>query len=159
MTAPSITVRIEDAAWRASLPGAVGLVRRAATAALDRDASGGLTALLTGDEAVRRLNAAFRGKDAPTNVLAFPALANPEGYLGDIALARGVCAGEAAEQGKSLADHVRHLVIHAVLHLRGHDHQEDSEATDMEALERVLLARMGVLDPYRGEGNGRPVQG
>ena len=97
---------------------------------------------------MRELNARFRAKDGPTNVLSFPAAANPHGHLGDVALAFGVCAREAAEQGKSLADHTQHLVAHGVLHLLGYDHMSDDEAEAMEGLERVVLAGLGVADPY-----------
>ena len=97
---------------------------------------------------MRDLNARFRGQDAPTNVLSFPAPANPESHLGDLALAFGVCAREAAEQGKPLANHVRHLVIHGALHLIGYDHDTDADAERMEAEERELLAGLGVPDPY-----------
>lgn len=154
MKAASITARIEEAAWRIRLPGAAALVRSAAAAALECEAAS-LTVLLTGDGAMRRLNLAFRGKDAPTNVLAFPALANPEGYLGDIALGLGVCEVEAREQAKTLPDHVRHLVVHGVLHLRGFDHDVPARATEMEARERRLLARSGVPDPYSEEADAR----
>lgn len=107
-----------------------------------------LTLLLTDDESVRELNRDFRQKDAPTNVLSFPAPPNPEHSLGDIALAFGVCAREAAEQGKPLAHHLQHLVIHGVLHLLGFDHIGDDEAEVMEDLERAVLAGLGVPDPY-----------
>jgi probable rRNA maturation factor len=107
---------------------------------------GEVVILLTGDAAVRALNARFLGKDRPTNVLAFPDAG--AGRLGDIALAHGVCAREAAEQAKPLADHLRHLVVHGVLHLIGYDHTDDDDAARMEALERQLLAGMNIPDPY-----------
>jgi probable rRNA maturation factor len=84
-------------------------------------------------------------------VLSFPAPDGPGAPLGDIALGFATCAAEARDQGKSLADHLRHLVIHGVLHLRGWDHETDDEAEAMEALERALLAGLGVADPYRAE--------
>jgi len=99
-------------------------------------------------DAVADLNQRFRGKAGPTNVLSFPAPANPEAHLGDIALAFGVCAREAAQQGKTLANHVQHLVAHGVLHLVGWDHQTETEAEEMEAMERRILAGFGVPDPY-----------
>ncbi len=111
----------------------------------------GVTVLLTGDDEVAELNEQFRHKAGPTNVLSFPAPPNPENHLGDIALAHGVCACEAAAQGKSLADHLRHLTVHGVLHLAGYDHQTDDEAEAMEALERRVLAGLGVADPYADE--------
>jgi len=107
-----------------------------------------VTILLTDDDSVADLNQRFRGKAGPTNVLSFPAPTNPEDHLGDIALAYGVCAREAVEQGKPLALHLQHLVAHGVLHLLGYDHLTEAEAEEMETLERRLLAGLGVPDPY-----------
>ena len=147
----SIEVQIEDAGWVALLPRAERLAEAAAEAslaALPAPPAGDLVVLLTDDAEVRDLNARFRGKDQATNVLSFPAGDNPHGHLGDVALALGVCAAEAKAQGKPLADHLRHLVAHGVLHLVGYDHQDDGEAEAMEALERKILAGLGVPDPY-----------
>lgn len=148
-----IDTEIEDEAWGLALPDAEDLVDDAALAALaEIDFEGGvITVLLTDDDSVRELNARFRGKDTATNVLSFPAPQNPEGHLGDIALAYGVCAREAAEQAKPLAHHLQHLVAHGVLHLVGYDHETDAEAEQMEGLERVILAGLGVPDPYAAE--------
>ena len=146
-----IEIQVDDAGWRAALPTAEALAEAAAEASLAALSSaprGDLVILLTNDAEVRDLNARFRGKDQPTNVLSFPAGANPHGHLGDVALALGVCAGEAAAQGKPLAHHLQHLVAHGVLHLVGYDHQDDGEAETMEALEREILATLGVPDPY-----------
>lgn len=149
-----IDIEVEDAAWTEAVADAEALVRVAAEAALAReDAAGGVTLLLTDDESVRELNAQFRGKDGATNVLSFPAPPNPEDHLGDVALAYGVCAREAAEQGKPLSHHLQHLTVHGVLHLLGYDHIGDDEAETMEGLERAVLAGLGVPDPYAaGEG-------
>jgi probable rRNA maturation factor len=141
-----IEVEIEDQAWTAAQPDSERLAVAAATAALDRP--GEIAVLLTDDATLRDLNNRFRGKDKSTNVLSFPAAANPQGHLGDIALAYGVCAAEAAEQGKSLSAHLQHLVAHGVLHLVGFDHETETEAEAMEARERVILAGLGVSDPY-----------
>ncbi len=157
-----IDIEIEDEAWADALPDAPILVRAAALAALDgagkrpavseTDSASGLVAiLLTDDEAVADLNAEYRRKAGPTNVLSFPAAQNPEGFLGDLALAYGVCAREADQQNKSLADHLQHLVAHGVLHLVGYDHMNEDEAADMEGLERRILAGLGVADPYAAE--------
>lgn len=148
-----IDIEIEDEAWLAAAPDAEDLVHDAVVAALSQiDFEGGaVTVLLTDDEAVRELNGRFRGKDYATNVLSFPAPRNPEGFLGDIALAYGVCFREAQEQGKPLAHHLQHLVAHGVLHLVGYDHETDAEAEQMEGLERVILAGLGVPDPYSAE--------
>ena len=142
-----IAVELECPDWRWAVPDVRDIARRAARVASTGSNGGTVTVLLTDDDVVRDLNARFRGTDAPTNVLAFPSPAGT-GHLGDIALAFGVCAREAAEQGKSLANHLSHLVIHGVLHLMGHDHETDDEASAMESLERSLLARLGVADPY-----------
>ena len=137
-----IDIEIEDAVWTTALPEAEALTRAAAQAALDSEGADGegVTLLLTDDAAVRDLNARFRSKDAPTNVLSFPAPTNPEKHLGDVALAFGVCAREAGEQGKPLGHHLQHLVVHGVLHLLGYDHMSEDEAEAMEGLERVILA-------------------
>ena len=143
-----IEVEIEDEAWTAALPDAVAVVERAATVALGA-VEGDVVVLLTDDAAVHDLNLRFRDRDRPTNVLSFPAAASAAPHLGDLVLALGVCAAEAAAQGKSLADHLTHLTVHGVLHLLGRDHVDAVEAEAMEAEERTLLASLGVADPYR----------
>lgn len=149
-----IDVEIEVADWTAALPDAEALVVTAAQAALAQDGADGegVVLLLTDDATVRDLNARFRGKDAATNVLSFPAPPNPQHHLGDVALAYGTCANEAVEQGKPLAHHLQHLVAHGVLHLLGYDHMSDDEAEAMEGLERVVLTGIGVPDPYQAGG-------
>jgi probable rRNA maturation factor len=143
-----IEVEIEDEAWTVALPDAVAVVERAATVALGA-VEGDIVVLLTDDAAVHDLNLRFRDRDRPTNVLSFPAAESAAPHLGDLVLALGVCAAEAAAQGKSLADHLTHLTVHGVLHLLGRDHVEEVEAEAMEAEERTLLASLGVADPYR----------
>jgi probable rRNA maturation factor len=146
-----IDVEIEDPAWTEVLPQAEALALAAADAALLQEGADGegVVVLLTDDATVQDLNSRFRGKDGPTNVLSFPAPPNPARHLGDLALAFGVCAREAQEQGKPLAHHLQHLVAHGVLHLLGYDHMSDDEAEAMEGLERVVLAGLGVPDPYQ----------
>jgi probable rRNA maturation factor len=141
----SAEVAIADPAWREALPEAEALIQEAAHGI---DAEGDAAVLLTDDAQVRDLNARFRDKNAPTNVLSFPAGPNPVGHLGDLALAFGVCESEARAQGKPLADHLRHLVVHGLLHLLGYDHEDEAEGDAMEALERSILSQMGVPDPY-----------
>ncbi|WP_298747006.1 rRNA maturation RNase YbeY [uncultured Brevundimonas sp.] len=145
-----IEVEIEDEAWTAALPEAEAVAGRAASAALGA-VEGDVVVLLTGDATVRDLNARFRDRDRPTNVLSFPAAESAAPHLGDLVLAYGVCAAEAAAQGKTLADHLAHLTVHGVLHLLGRDHAAEAGAAEMEAEERTILARLGVADPYRAD--------
>lgn len=145
-----IAVEIEDEAWTAAVPDAAARAEAAARAALE-GAEGEIVVLLTDDAAVRDLNARFRGKDRPTNVLSFPAPETARPHLGDLVLASGVCIEEARAQGKAAGDHLSHLVVHGVLHLLGHDHEDDVEAEAMEARERAVLATLGVADPYAGD--------
>jgi probable rRNA maturation factor len=116
-----------------------------------------LAIILTDDAEQRRLNRDWRGIDRPTNVLAFPAWeagspipADAPLLLGDVMLAFETAVREAEEQGKPLADHLSHLIVHGVLHLLGYDHATDAEAAAMETLETSILASLGVADPYRG---------
>jgi probable rRNA maturation factor len=115
--------------------------------------------LFTSDAEVHALNREWRQRDKPTNVLSFPMLERdelsqlaPDGppvMLGDIALAYETCAREAAEKGVSLEAHAAHLIVHGLLHLAGHDHVDsDAQAEQMEALETVILAKLGIPDPY-----------
>lgn len=155
-----------DEEWDSSRPWEP-LVRKAAEAAIaesafpdlaDSDRAIEMSVTLTGDDAVRALNAKWRGKDKPTNVLSFPMaddldfarsnVAGLELLLGDIILAHGVCAAEAAEKGVSFEQHATHLLVHGTLHLLGYDHQEDAQASDMEAREVKALARLGIANPY-----------
>ena len=145
-----IEIEIEDAAWTSALPDAAAVAERAATAALGT-VEGDVVVLLTDDAAVQDLNARFRDRDRPTNVLSFPAADSAAPHLGDLVLAFGVCAAEAAAQGKTLADHLSHLTVHGVLHLLGRDHVVEAEADEMEAEERSILASLGVADPYRAD--------
>lgn len=155
--AVSIAVEIEAGAWSDALPDVEARVERAAAAALTAaGAAGEVVVLLTDDAAQAELNARFRQREGSTNVLSFPAAPAvvPPGApapLGDLSLAYGVCAAEAGAQGKTLADHLTHLVVHGVLHLLGRDHLEEAEAEAMEAEERAILARLGVADPYAAE--------
>jgi probable rRNA maturation factor len=123
-----------------------------AEAALAARPDAELTVALSDDARVRALNAEWRGADKPTNVLTFPAVEPDEtadaAMLGDVILAFETVAREAAEQDKSLDQHLAHLVVHGVLHLFGHDHLDAGAADAMEALETRALARIGVPDPY-----------
>jgi len=149
-----VEVDVEAAGWTAAMPDAEARVRAAVAAALaqaDQPEEGTLSVLLTDDATVKDLNARFRGKDRPTNVLSFPSPANPAGHLGDIALAYETCAREAVEQGKTLSAHLSHLAAHGTLHLLGLDHEDDAEAEVMEGVERAVMARLGLPDPYAAD--------
>lgn len=158
-----------DAEWDSSHDWA-RLARSAATAAIAESAFPRLgqgeriielSVRLASDEEVHALNAEWRGKDRPTNVLSFPmageqelersATAGPQLMLGDIILARGVCGAEAADKGLPLESHAAHLMVHGTLHLLGYDHMDDESAADMEAREIRALARLGIADPYGGD--------
>ena len=142
-------------AWRPA-PELARLAEKAVTAALvEMDAKGEaeLSLLFTDDAHIRRLNAEWRGKDRPTNVLSFPAAAPANGaalppVLGDIVLAYETVAREAEDEKKPFEHHLSHLIVHGVAHLLGYDHEEEDEAEEMEALERAILARLAIPDPY-----------
>ena len=109
--------------------------------------------VFTDDASIQKLNAEWRGKDRPTNVLSFPAFQIAVGaslppMLGDIVLASETVAREAALEARPLAHHISHLIVHGFLHLVGHDHEIEAEAESMEAIERRALARLAIPDPY-----------
>lgn len=160
-----VEVVIEDDRWRAA--GLEGLAGRAADVTLRHlglDPGMREISLLACDDArIAALNAEFRGKPAATNVLSWPAEdlsadapgevplppePGADGFLGDIAIAYDTCAREAAGADRPLADHVTHLIVHALLHLLGYDHVRDPDATLMEATEVAILGKLGVPDPY-----------
>ena len=165
---------IEDDRWTAA--GLEPLAGRAAAATLTQlglDPAAFEIALLACDDGrIAALNADFRGKPQPTNVLSWPetdlaaevdgdAPLRPEagasgpdegsgdGFLGDIAIAYDTCAREADEQGIAMGDHVTHLIVHGTLHLLGYDHIRDRDATLMEGIETAILGKLGIADPYR----------
>ena len=156
-TTVEIAVDIADPAWQAAVPDLEALVTRAARAALAGvgapDGPVELAVRLTDDAELQALNRQYRGKDRPTNVLSFPgdpadALPGEPVPLGDLALAYETVAREASEQGKSLADHLMHLIVHGTLHVLGYDHETEAEAAEMEALEVRILSGFGISDPY-----------
>ena len=164
---PAVTV--SAAAWRKAVPGLATLARRvaaAAHAAAQADGAAALageTAILFARDAdIQPLNAQYRGKDKPTNVLSFPmlapdefdALANTddgEVLLGDIILAAETCAAEAAAKDWAMPAYAQHLIVHGTLHLLGYDHElGETEAFEMEALESSACRALGLPDPYEG---------
>jgi len=172
-----VDTRIDAPGWTPlDLAGLAERAARATLAHLRLSPEGAEIGLLGCDDAtIAELNAAHRGRKGPTNVLSWPALPlappapgaapplpaprGPFGLeLGDIAIAHGVCAREAAAAGLPLGDHVTHLVVHATLHLLGHDHVEDADAAFMQAREVAILAALGLPDPYLGEGPAGPQQ-
>jgi probable rRNA maturation factor len=164
---PAIAVVSPCIGWKHACPDADQLARDAVLVALATGVTTmgfasptriELCVVLADDTEQQRLNSLFRGQDTPTNVLAFPAWepgmrAAPGAplLLGDIVLAFETVAREAAEQSKPFTDHLRHLIVHGVLHLLGYDHQTAGAASIMEALERVILAKLGVPDPYHDQ--------
>jgi probable rRNA maturation factor len=150
-------ITVEDDRWMsvAGLQELIpSLVAETVSAAKLSAESACVSVALLSDAEVRALNKAFRGKDAPTNVLSFPSA--PPGYarkgepifLGDVALAYETVVSEAETQKKSALQHAAHLVVHGVLHLAGFDHGGEEEAERMEEAERAILAKFGVPDPY-----------
>jgi probable rRNA maturation factor len=170
---PAIAVVSPCIGWKHACPDAyriardavrVALATRVTTTGLPFPARIELCIVLADDIEQQRLNSLFRGRDAPTNVLAFPAwepgMRSPPGapvLLGDIVLAFETVAREAAEQSKPFADHLRHLIVHGVLHLLGYDHQTAGGASIMDSLERVILAKLGVPDPYHDQATQPPI--
>jgi probable rRNA maturation factor len=142
----TVNLVLLDPAWAKALPGVERLVRKAARAATaNRRRS--LTIALADDRRVQALNARDRRKDKPTNVLSYPS--DERDFLGDVVLARQTVWREAKSQGKTPADHLVHLVVHGTLHLLGYDHEtSEADAERMEALERRILAKLGIADPY-----------
>lgn len=147
---PAVTV--SAAAWRKAVPSLATLARRvaaAAHAAAQADGAAALageTAILFARDAdIQPLNAQYRGKDKPTNVLSFPGI---EGG-GDVILALETVVKEAEIQRKTVPDHTAHLIAHGILHLMGYDHEQGrAEARRMERLERLVLSGLGIADPY-----------
>lgn len=168
---PDIAVVVECSTWTAALPDVERTCRRVAAAALGAGAAGDwsdaevermeLSIVLADDATVRELNRSYRRQDKATNVLSFAALDGdetplpPDGpiMLGDVILAYQVTAEEAARDGKTLVQHLSHLVVHGVLHLLGYDHQDEDAAEDMERLETAVLGALGLPDPYAQQGD------
>lgn len=144
-----LDLRVADATWQTSIPDLQAVCQKALEAGADqKTASGEVSVLLTGNDEIQNLNKEWRGKDTPTDVLSFPSDAMDKPFLGDIAVALGVTQVDATARDMSLPQHLSHLLIHGLLHLLGHDHKDDTEAAEMEALEIAALASLGWPDPY-----------
>jgi probable rRNA maturation factor len=169
ITVPVVDVIVESRRW-VSETGAATMVRRAIRqaaddAALACPAAAELTVVLTDDATIRTLNHRWRGIEAPTNVLSFPAGQTSRQVsgdragrpLGDIVIAYETTAREADAEGKLLEHHLAHLTVHGFLHLLGYDHESDEAADAMEQLERTILARLNVPDPYVTRDAGRDI--
>ena len=150
--APTLSLSVQYASNDADLP-ARPQVRRWVRAALLRDAT--VTVRFVDAIEGRALNAEFRGKDYATNVLTF-VYDDEHPRAGDVVLCAPVVRREAAAQGKPLADHHAHLVIHGMLHLQGFDHERHADAAAMEARETAILAAFGLPDPYAPRHRARP---
>jgi probable rRNA maturation factor len=160
---PETEVLIVAECWAARSDAEAIVHRAIATAAAFVDSNTGdaeLAVMLTDDVGIRTLNKNWRGQDQPTNVLSFPAL-QPTGrtspddgprMLGDIAIAYETARREADDEQKPFDHHLSHLAVHGFLHLVGYDHENDNDAEAMEALERAILAEIGIPDPYADAG-------
>jgi probable rRNA maturation factor len=138
-------ILIEDARWRAAVPGLERRLQRARDMACDALGLAYPNVLLSSDRAVRRLNHDFRGRNKPTNVLTFEA---GQGLPGDIVFGFETVRREAQAASRPIANHLLHLLVHGALHLAGHDHHEAGEARRMEMHEARLLSRLGVPNPW-----------
>lgn len=149
-----IEVVVRSARWR-KLPKARTIVKTAILAAAEAVSTrpAELAIVLDDDSAIRALNRQWRGQNAPTNVLSFPAASpgkrrSASPYIGDIVIAFQTTAREAVAEGKPFGHHLAHLAVHGFLHLLGYDHDADRKAAAMERLERRILRRLAIPDPY-----------
>ena len=166
MSGPEIIISIEAGPWAEKIAGVEERCQRVAAIALSTGAAlledlplerAELSLVLADDAMVQELNRQYRGQNKPTNVLSFAALDDEDApeptdgplLLGDVIIAYETTAAEAEAEGKSLSDHLSHLVVHGVLHLLGFDHMEEDEAEEMEGLESSILGMLGIADPYR----------
>ncbi len=147
----SIAVDVQYAAEAPNLPPQADFIRWVEIVLKDQKVEGEVCIRIVDAEESQALNSEYRGKDKPTNVLSFP-FEVPPGVpvtlLGDLVICAEVVTQEAEEQQKAPADHWAHMVVHGTLHLLGFDHINDDDAEEMEALERTLLARLNIADPY-----------
>ena len=143
LSVPSAEISIDDDIWH-NIDNLSHIITTALKVILNIDNE--ISILLTNDTRIQILNRDFRKIDKPTNVLSFPQ--EDDHYLGDIAISFNTLEREALEQGKQFNDHFIHMLIHGVLHLKGYDHENDSEAEKMESFEVKILEDMGIKNPY-----------
>ena len=141
-----IAVKVADGRWKTAVPDLLNITRSAAAAAWEDEPEAEISVVLAADAAVADLNKRWRGKDGPTNVLSFPS--DDADLAGDVIVAYETVAREASEQNIPVARHLARMLVHGVMHLRGYDHVEDSEAAAMEAKEdkinKALCERLGL---------------
>jgi probable rRNA maturation factor len=157
-TTLKIDVLVESVLWKATQDAAAAARRAIAeAAAMLSTPRAELAIVLTDDSAIRLLNRAWRGVDAATNVLSFPAsgAGGEPPLIGDIVLAFETVAREARAERKPFVHHVAHLAVHGFLHLLGYDHVRKADAEAMERIERDVLQRLAIPDPYRCSGKAR----
>ncbi len=167
---PDIDVTIQDARWETMVPDVAALCAAAGEAAFEASdvqiPLAEISLVLADDDFVASLNQQYRDREGPTNVLSFAAHGdmselkelptNMPVMLGDIIVAYDTVEREALHAGVTLDDHLRHLVVHGMLHLLGYDHISDDDAAEMEPLETSVLAKLGVSDPYHNEAMHSP---
>jgi probable rRNA maturation factor len=149
----NLTTEVEAGDWQRVVD-LDQLVQRTVKATLPQDERRSIHILFTDDAAMQAINKQWLGKDRPTNVLSFPAAAQPVpkgevAHLGDLVLAWDTVNNEATNQGKTAADHISHLIVHGLLHLQGFDHEIEAEAETMEAREIAILSNLGIANPYQ----------
>ena len=155
-----VNLTVQNMTRRQDVPTATLLRRYARAALLGNRERAGLTIRIVGEKESQELNANYRKKDYPTNVLSFACdhpLEVSEHYLGDLVICAAVVAKEAREQNKTARAHWAHMVVHGVLHLLGYDHMKEDEAEEMEDEERRILAMLGFVDPYLSESSEEAV--
>jgi len=141
-----VTVQLRHPRWKTRLKPYCKTVCEAIDAALSAEKikRAEITVVLADDALIRQLNHEFRGKNKPTNILSFPG----GDHLGDLVLALETIEREAVEQGKTVKNHTKHLLVHGTLHLLGFDHEREKDAKKMEALEVKILKKLGIANPY-----------
>lgn len=160
----SVDISTKSPRWHNALPNVAALAQQAADIVWrqtsDDQSDAELSLVLGDDTFLQSLNYRYRNKNQPTNILSFPAedevMPGIPRLLGDVVLAFETMHLEAVAQEKTFADHFQHLFVHGFLHLLGHDHQDETEAAFMAALEIDFLSSLGIADPYADRPMTRP---